>query len=136
MSLFDGATAADGLGVYGDANSINDGGWHHLVHTFDRVNGMITYLDGVVANYTVQAGSTIAAAGNVDTGKPATIGQDPTGQYKESGSADIDALGVWRKSLTALEAASIYMAAVSNHLSFTGGPVPLSFQTPSGSSAH
>jgi len=72
----------------------------------------------------------------VDTGNPATIGQDPTGQYKESGSANIDDLGVWRKSLTALEAASIYMAAVSNHLSFTGSPVPLSFQTPSGSGAH
>ena len=54
---------------------------------------------------------------------PATIGQDPTGHYGETGSADIDDLGVWRRSLTQLEVASIYIAGVSNKLSFTGsGP--------------
>ena len=61
-------------------------------------------------------------AGNIDTGRPVTIGQDPTGRYPESGSADMDDLGVWRKALTALEASSIYMAGVSNHMSFTGPP--------------
>jgi hypothetical protein len=122
FSLFDAATGSSGLGIYGDDGSINDGNWHHLVHTIDRVNGMVTYLDGVAANYVVQGGSSIAAAGNIDTGRPATIGQDPTGKYRESGSADIDDLGVWRRALTALEASSIYMAAVSNHLSFTGSP--------------
>jgi hypothetical protein len=122
FSLFDGATGANGIGVYGDAGSINDGGWHHLVHTIDRVRGMVTYLDGVAAPYAVEAGSSIAAAGNIDTGRPANIGQDPTGRYPESGSADIDDLGVWRRALTALEAGSIYMAGVSNHLSFTGSP--------------
>jgi hypothetical protein len=114
--------AGNGFGAYGDAGSINDGAWHHLVHTFDRANGAaITYLDGVAAHYVSQAGS-IATAGNIDTGQPANIGQDPTGQYSETGSGDIDDLGVWRRSLTALEAASIYMAGVSNHLSFTGSP--------------
>jgi hypothetical protein len=93
-----------------------------LVHTFDRANGAaITYLDGIVAHYISQADS-IATAGNIDNGQPAIIGQDPTGQYAETGSGDIDDLGLWRKSLTALEAASIYMAGVSNHLSFTGSP--------------
>jgi hypothetical protein len=122
FSLFDAATGSSGIVVYGDADSINDGGWHHLVHTIDRVNGMVTYLDGVAAHYAVQGGSSVAAAGNIDTGQPATIGQDPTGKYRESASADIDDLGVWRRALTALEASSIYMAAVSNHLSFTGPP--------------
>jgi len=122
LSVFDAATGANGVGAYGDANSINDGSWHHLVHTFDRINGVATYLDGVAVHFTTEGGSSFAVAGNIDTGKSATIGQDPTGQYKESGSADIDDLGVWRKSLSALEAASIYMAAVSNHLSFTGSP--------------
>jgi len=122
FSLFDAATGANGLGAYGDAGSVNDGSWHHLVHTIDRLNGMVTYLDGVAAHYTVRAGSSVAAAGNMDTGRPATIGQDPTGKYRESGSADIDDLGVWRRALTALEASSIYMAAVSNHLSFSGPP--------------
>jgi hypothetical protein len=122
VSVLNPANPANGFAAYGDANSINDGSWHHLVHTFDRANGVsVTYLDGVAANYTPQAGS-IATAGNIDTGQPATIGQDPTGQYPEAGSGDIDDLGVWRRSLTALEAASIYMAGVSNHLSFTGSP--------------
>jgi hypothetical protein len=129
LSLYTGATSADGIGVYGDAASLGDGTWHHLVHTFDRRNGIVTYLDGIAAHYTAEGGSGVAAAGNVDTGRPATIGQDPTGHYQESGSADIDDLGVWRKSLSALEAASIYMAAVSNHLSFTGAPSPLLIQS-------
>jgi len=122
FSLFDAATGVNGLGVYGDDGSINDGNWHHLVHTIDRANGLVTYLDGVAARYSVQAGSTVSEAGNIDTGRPVTIGQDPTGKYAESGSADIDDLGVWRRALSALEATSIYMAAVSNHLSFTGPP--------------
>jgi hypothetical protein len=122
FSLFDAATGVNGIGVYGNAGSINDGNWHHLVHTIDRVNGLVTYLDGVAVNYAVEAGSSVAEAGNIDTGRPATIGQDTTGLYPESGSADIDDLGVWRRALTALEASSIYMAGVSNHLSFTGPP--------------
>jgi hypothetical protein len=122
VSLFDAATGSSGIGIYGNTDSINDGNWHHLVHTIDRANGIITYLDGVAAGYVVAGGSSIAAAGNIDTGRPATIGQDPTGKYRESGSADMDDLGVWRRALTALEASSIYMAGVSNHLSFTGPP--------------
>jgi hypothetical protein len=122
VSVLNAANPANGFAAYGDANSINNGAWHHLVHTFDRANGVaVTYLDGVEANYTPEAGS-IATAGNIDTGRAATIGQDPTGQYQETGSGDMDDLGVWRRSLTALEAASIYMAGVSNHLSFTGSP--------------
>jgi len=125
LSIFDGATGANGFGLYGDAGSINDGGWHHLVHTFDRIHGTVTYLDGLVAHYTLEGGSTLSSSFDVDTGNPANIGQDPTGQYPQTGSADIDDLGVWHKALTALEAASIYMAAVSNHLSFTGAPTSL-----------
>src|SRR5439155_19088484 len=73
LSLYTGATAAAGIGVYGDAGSISDGAWHHLVHTFDRTIGMLTYLDGIAAHYTIEGGSSVAAAGNVDTGRPATI---------------------------------------------------------------
>ena len=120
LSLYD-TTDTIGFGVYGNANSINDGNWHHLVHIFDRTNGMVTYLDGNAAGYVNMGGAT-AVPSNVDTGLPAVIGQDPTGQYKETGSADIDDLGVWRRALTPLEAASIYLAG-TNHVSFTGsGP--------------
>ena len=48
--------------------------------------------------------------------------------YGESGEAYIDDLGVWRKALTPLEAASIFIAAVSNNLSYVGAPITLSMQ--------
>jgi hypothetical protein len=83
---------------------------------------MVTYLDGNQVGFDNMGGAT-AVPTNVDTGHAAVIGQDPTGQYPESGSADIDDLGVWRRALTALEAGSIYLAAASNHMTFTGsGP--------------
>lgn len=127
-SIYD--TAGNGVGVYGDIGSINDGLWHHLVHVIDRTKGMVTYLDGSVANSTRQAGTTAAAAGNLDSTPPkaASIGQDPTGTYGETGTGDIDDLGVFRKALTPLEAASIYIAAVSNNLSYVNGSVTLSVQ--------
>ncbi len=123
-SIFSGS---GGVIFYGDLGSINDGNWHHLVHVIDRGAGtIVTYLDGAVANATLQPNSsTLAAAGDIDSGLPATIGQDPTGQYGETGSADIDDLGVWRRALSALEAGSIYIAAVSNQLSYASPPLPV-----------
>jgi hypothetical protein len=41
---------------------------------------------------------------------------------------NIDDLGVWRKALTPLEAASIYIAAVSNGLSYASAPISFSMQ--------
>jgi hypothetical protein len=79
-----------------------------------------------------QAGSSAAAALNVDTGSAISIGQDPTGTYGETGAGDIDDLGVWHKALTPLEASAIYLAGVSNQLSFVGAPVTLNI-TKSGS---
>ncbi len=130
MSLLD--LGGNGVVVYGDIGSINDGGWHHLVHVFERGVGSTTYLDGLVARFSRQFGTTAGAAGNIDTGNAATIGQDPTGTYGETGSGDIDDLGVWHKALTPLEAASIYMAGASNQLSYVGAPVTLSIQNAAG----
>ncbi|MFO1476311.1 MAG: LamG-like jellyroll fold domain-containing protein [Verrucomicrobiota bacterium] len=122
--------AGGGFRIYGDLASINDGQWHHLAHVFDRAAGTtITYLDGVPAHYVkTLGGSNLKDAGNIDTGLAAVIGQDPTGRYGETGSGDIDDLGVWRKALTPLEAASIYSAAASNHLSYVSPPVTISAQ--------
>jgi hypothetical protein len=133
VSIFDFSNL--GIEVYGDIGSINDGDWHHLVHSVDRAVGAVTYLDGLRSHQNVQQGVSATSAGNIDTGAPANIGQDPTGQYSEPGSADIDDLGVWRKALTPLEAASIYMAALSNHLSYVGAPITLTVQR-SGSQIH
>jgi hypothetical protein len=121
MSVFD--AAGNGVGFYGVIGSINDGGWHHLVHVIQRGVNTVTYLDGAVAKASKVGGTSIAAAsGSLDSTppNPATIGQDPTGHYGETGSGDIDDLGVWRKALTPLEAASIYAAASINGQTFTG----------------
>jgi hypothetical protein len=110
-----------GLGVYGEANSINDGNWHSLIYVLDVVNGATIYLDGQVAVDTNEDGLTgLQAAGNINNTNIATIGQDPTGQYPVSGSAYIDDLGVWNRALTTLEVESIYLGAISNQVSFTG----------------
>jgi hypothetical protein len=132
MSLFD--AAGVGVGVYGDLGTINgpgpipSGNWHHLVYVYQRGASGAVYLDGRPAHSNKQAGTFSGAAGNVDTGNAFTIGQDPTGMYGESGEGYVDDLGVWRKALTPLEAASIYMAAISNNLSYAGAPITLSAQ--------
>jgi hypothetical protein len=125
-----------GLGGRGELGSINDGYWHHLVHVFDRKNGAATYLDGLPVVFHKQQGTSIQAAGSFDTGEWFTIGQDPTGLYASAtagfqsqgvagvASGDIADLGVWKAALTPLQAAAIYVGAVSNNLSFAGGPIP------------
>jgi hypothetical protein len=121
MSVFD--VNGAGVGFYGVVGSINDGNWHHLVHVIQRGVSTVTYLDGAVAKGSKQGGTSIAAASaSLDSTppNPASIGQDPTGHYGESGSGDIDDLGVWRKALTPLEAASIFAAGSINGQSFTG----------------
>ncbi len=109
----------DFWGLYGPQDSINDGNWHNLVHTFDRA-AMVgtTYLDGVKVD-----ASTLAGLGDIDTPGPFNIGQDPTGTYGESGSADLDDLGIWRRVLTPDEAYAIYEAGANAGASFdTYGP--------------
>jgi hypothetical protein len=118
FSVLDGSGA--GVGGHGPVGSINDGGWHHLVYILDRTAGAVTYLDGVPSPFTRQQGTSVIAAGDISTGAPATIGQDPSGLYPEIGSGDITDLGVWRRTLTPLEAASIYVAGAESKLSFTG----------------
>jgi hypothetical protein len=106
--------------VLGAADSINDGNWHSLVHTFDRTGNGITYLDGAQVDST-----SIANVGDIDTGGPVVIGQDPTGLYPEPGSADLDDLGVWRRVLTQSEAQAIYYAGKNGNSFDTYGPVKI-----------
>jgi len=117
-SLYD-AGSANGARIYGEIGSINDGGWHHLVYVFDRDSQLVVYLDGAVAKAQKIDGTTTAAAKDIDTGLAATIGQDPTGLYQETGSGDIDDLGVWRRALTPLEVAALYVTG-ANNLSYFG----------------
>jgi hypothetical protein len=116
----------NGVRLYGDLGSINNNSWHHLVHVVDRAEGtIVTYLDGAVAHYSKSAGTTVSSAGNIDTANPTMIGQDPTGRYGEDMQADIADIGVWRKALSPLEAASIYAAGSFSGLTFTNNATTL-----------
>jgi hypothetical protein len=110
------------LGLEGTPNSINDGNWHHLLHTVSRTGNAITYLDGVAVVSQLATG-----IGNMNTAGPVNIGQDPTGLYPEQGSAAVDDLAVWRRSLTSYEAYAVYYAATNSNASFdVPGQVKLS----------
>src|SRR5204863_5982705 len=77
-SLGDVATS-NFIGIYGDNGSLDDGSWHHLVHTFDRSGSGITYLDGNEVD-----SRSVVPAGDLDSGESTTIGQDPSGAYPEA----------------------------------------------------
>ncbi|MEO6034369.1 MAG: hypothetical protein ABIQ35_03855, partial [Verrucomicrobiota bacterium] len=112
--------AGDSSGLYGPDDSINDGAWHNLVHTFNRIGDGKTYLDG-----TLVSTSPIAGIGNVDSGLNYNIGQGSTGLYQESGSFAIDDIGVWRLELTDIQARSVYRAGQNSRSFDTFGPVAL-----------
>jgi hypothetical protein len=111
------------VGVYGASNTVNNGDWHHLLHTFDRSGVAVTYLDGVQADV-----RSITAGGDIDTGAVINIGQDPSGAYGETGSADIDDLAVWRRVLLPFEAQGIYNAGQTGRSLDVYGPVLLGHQ--------
>jgi Concanavalin A-like lectin/glucanases superfamily/Immunoglobulin domain/Immunoglobulin I-set domain len=120
-SLYNGG---NGVGVNGPGGSIaTDGNWHHLVHTFDRTGYGTTYLDGAPVD-----ARSIAAVGDVNTGQPTNIGQDPTGTYAESGENDIDDFGVWQRVLTPQEVAAMYAAGKVNGVTFAVPQVKLTIQ--------
>jgi hypothetical protein len=119
-----------GVGLYGPANTINNGNWHNLVHTFARSGNGVTYLDGLLVS-----SLSIVGVGNIDSGLDFDIGSDGSGQYPEEGSADIDDLGVWRRVLTQAEAQNIYLVGQKYSRSFdTYGPVQMSLNTAPGNS--
>lgn len=114
-------SSAVGAGVQGPAGTINDGNWHNVVEVFSRAGNCSTYLDGVLVNATP-----IAGIGDIDTGGPFNIGQDPTGQYQESAVYSLDDIGVWRLALTDIQARSIYRVGQYYGRSFdTYGPTTI-----------
>jgi hypothetical protein len=116
-------------GLYGADGSINDGTWHNLIHTFDRTGNGLTYLDGILVNSTV-----ITGVGNLDQSGAMNIGQDATGAYPEDAAMDLDDLGIWRRVITPLEAASIESAGRSGRSFNTVAPASVTLSiSPSGS---
>ena len=109
------------LAAAGADNSINDGNWHSLVHTFNRSGNGVTFLDGVQVSSVPLSG-----LGSIDSGQVFNIGQDPTGTYPETGTATLDDMGIWRRALSDIEARSIYRAGQNAGNSFdTFGPIVL-----------
>jgi autotransporter-associated beta strand protein len=106
--------------TFPDSDLINDGNWHHLVHVATRAANVATYLDGTQVD-----SEAISFIGNLDNNNAATIGQDPTGAYPVAAQADLDDLGVWRRTLTPLEISGIYLAGATNHVSFAPAVNPL-----------
>jgi hypothetical protein len=122
---------ADWNGVYGlgAPDSINDGAWHHLAHAFDRAGNALTYLDSVLVDSRPIGHPNGPRIGNLDTGENTVIGQDPTGMFPASAQVDLDDLGVWRRLLTPLEVAGMYIVGASHHVSFATVPVRITLQT-------
>jgi hypothetical protein len=120
-----GATT-NNVDVNGPDNSINDGSWHHFAATFDRTGAAaLTYLDGIQVS-----SNSIASIGTFDSTNTISIGQDPTGLYPESGSADLDDLGVWHRVLAPLEVYEIYYSGLHFGAAFDAyGPVSLAVAT-------
>ena len=121
---------ADWNGVYGlgAPDSINDGAWHHLAHTFDRTGNAVTYLDSVLVDSRPIGHPDGSRIGDLDTGESSVIGQDPTGMFPASAQADVDDVGVWRRVLTPFEVAGTYIAGASHHISFATVPVRITIQ--------
>jgi hypothetical protein len=101
---------------------IRDGGWHHVVVTFERTNVARTYIDGVVANAALIAPDAGKAVGSVDTaslGLKMNIGQDGAGDYTDGNAAALemlmDDLGIWRRLITPQEVDAIYNAALASN---------------------
>jgi hypothetical protein len=115
-----------GVGLYDPVqNTLNDGTWHHLVHTFDRTGDGTTYLDGVKVNATSIAN---AATWDLRTGTDWNIGQ-AGGYYAEGGLFTMDDLGIWRRVLNDYEAEAIYVVGQNYGRSFdTTAPPAVTMQ--------
>jgi hypothetical protein len=105
----------------------DDGAWHNVVLILDRGSQQAsTYVDGLLAGKWA-----IGGLGTMYYNNAITIGNDPTGTYGAGGAGAggaVDDVGVWRRALTPLEAAAIYVAGISNQASFTSTTVTLSIQ--------
>jgi hypothetical protein len=113
------------LDVNGPANSINDGNFHHFLVVIDRTAKLANaYLDGVLV-----ASRDITALGNVNNNNsPILIGQaysvdngNPV-LYPEPGTSTLDDLGIWRRALTAADAANIAAAGLNGRSFDTVAP--------------
>jgi hypothetical protein len=67
----------------------------------------------------------VTLAGDLDVPNAFTIGQDPSGNYPETATFDLDDIGLWRRALSAEEAKAVYYAGRGGNSFDTFGPVVL-----------
>jgi hypothetical protein len=119
---------------YNAVGVITDNQWHHILVSFQRGALGRTFIDGVLtdtrsiainagAPTTIDTDPAIADNQNCPgngtrTANAVNIGQDGRGTYTDGGSmgvtnAAIDDVGIWRRVVTAQEAAAIYKAGLA-----------------------
>lgn len=114
-------SATGGAGSRRDYDSpggiFNDHNWHHIVVVFKRVPGAgvaTTFVDGVQVDSRNYSG----VDNNVDTpaSQATNLGQDGVGTYTDGNSVGgvgaLDEVLIWRRALSAVEAAGLYAAGV------------------------
>ncbi len=101
-----------------------DGAWHHVVLIVNRATQQASaYVDGAIVN-----SWDIGGMGTMYYNNPITIGNDPTGSYGATGGGSVGDVGAWRRALTPLEISGIYVAGISNGVSFAPPIVALNWK--------
>ena len=103
----------------------DDGAWHNIVMIVDRgIQQASVCIDGnLIAKWS------ISGLGTMYYNNAITIGNDPSGSYGATGGGSVDDVGIWRRALTPLDAAGIYLVGVNSHASFTSTAVTLAVRT-------
>ncbi len=94
---------------------IRDGKWHNVLVAFTRGATADIYVDGTLATSNPFMAALTGSIDTLDSGLSINIGQDGTGGYTDSGSAQmvkvlIDDVGIWTRALSGAEALAIYNA--------------------------
>jgi hypothetical protein len=106
------------------APQLEDTNWHNVVVTFVRKGNASIYVDGALMDQSSVAPDVVNgvpnAVGSVDTdalGFHIGVGDDGKGDYaiRDTAGMDLlmDDLGIWRRALSAVEAASIYAGGLA-----------------------
>lgn len=99
--LVQGPTSSDWVAKYTDADTYDDGAWHHVLATYDS-GTIIMYVDGSTVYTTTNSGGTI---GSISNAVNVRIGADTDGNYFPG---TVDEVRIYDRVLSAEEAAKLY----------------------------
>ena len=94
-------------GTTNDQAEWRDGGWAHLVFTYDGNNGMAIFVDGtsVPFTYTNQNSPSSWSDSDVPFGLAVRSDGTPTSNFAD---IELDEVGIWNRNLTASEVTDLY----------------------------